>query len=318
MARLAIVIPYSGNVRQLEDTLVSVLENRPDNSQIVVVLSDVYDDPYDLKDEVSFVYAPIGTDRVRCMNVGIDAADAPVVHLLAPGVQVSPGWADAALDHFVDARVVAVAPLVLNRETPERVVAAGVEYRPGGAARAMHSGKSLAEIDPEPTPVLGPDPRAAFYRKSALNRVDGFAPELGQRLAGTDLALMLQHAGGRCVLEPKSRVHAAAVEEVPAGAFCRALQAERLFWRWAPRTGWSRALLAHGGELVVDFCGSVPGPGMVTGLAGRLAGLCTLGAHRRHHRRRLERLRHEGNCNGNGRGTARPPHFAAQGTLADE
>ncbi|MBU1072122.1 discoidin domain-containing protein, partial [bacterium] len=43
--------------------------------------------------------------------------------------------------------------------------------RPGGAARAVHSGKSLAEIDPEPTPVLGPDPRAAFYRKSALDRV---------------------------------------------------------------------------------------------------------------------------------------------------
>ena len=54
---------------------------------------------------------------------------------------------------------------------------------------------------------------------------------------------------------------------------------------------------------------------MVTGLAGRLAGFCTLGAHRRHHHRRLARLRHEGNGTG---GTARPPHFATQGTLAEE
>jgi hypothetical protein len=312
VARLAIVIPHWGNVRHLEDTLVSVLENRPDDSQIVVVLSDLYDDPYDLKDEVSFVYAPIGTDRVRCMNLGIDAVDAPLVHLLAPGVQVSPGWADAAMAHFVDPRVVAVAPLMLDRETPERVLAAGVEYRSGGAARAMHSGKSLAEIDPKPATVLGPVPRAAFYRKSALNRVDCFAPELGEWLAGVDLALMLQHTGGRCVLEPNSRVHAA-VDETPAGAFRRALRAERLFWRWAPRAGWSRALVAHGGEMVVDFCANVPGPGMVTGLAGRLAGLCTIGEGRRH-RRRLAGMRHEGN----GRGTARPPHFAAQGTLAEE
>ena len=179
----------------------------------------------------------------------------------------------------------------------------------------MHSGKSLAEIDPGAARVLGPDPRAAFYRKSALNRVDRFAPELGQWLAGADLALMREHAGGCCVLEPESRVHAPAVEETPTSAFRRALRAERLFWRWAPRTGWSRALIAHGGEMVVDFCGSIPGPGMVTGLAGRLAGLCMVGTHRRHHRR-LAQLRHEGN--GNGRGAARPPHFATQGTLAEE
>ena len=51
MSRLSIVIPVLGSLDGLEDTLVSVLENRPADCQIVVVLNQPYDDPYDLKDE---------------------------------------------------------------------------------------------------------------------------------------------------------------------------------------------------------------------------------------------------------------------------
>ena len=65
MPRLSIVIPVLGNVEGLEDTLVSVLENRPVDCQIVVVLNRPYDDPYDLKDEVCFVEAPPGAGFPR-------------------------------------------------------------------------------------------------------------------------------------------------------------------------------------------------------------------------------------------------------------
>ena len=39
--RLSIVIPAPGNEETLEETLVSVLENRPEDSEIVVVLASV-------------------------------------------------------------------------------------------------------------------------------------------------------------------------------------------------------------------------------------------------------------------------------------
>jgi len=58
--RLAVVIPFEGNTKALEDTLVSVLENRPDDSEVLVVLGKPYQDPYALGDEVEFVAAPSG------------------------------------------------------------------------------------------------------------------------------------------------------------------------------------------------------------------------------------------------------------------
>ncbi len=59
MPRLAIIISAVGSVESWEGTLVSVLENRPADCEIIVALSQPYADPYDLKDEVRFV-APLG------------------------------------------------------------------------------------------------------------------------------------------------------------------------------------------------------------------------------------------------------------------
>ena len=58
MQRLSIIVPLMGDLKRFEDTLVSVLENQPEQSEVVVVLNGPYDDPYDLRSEVKFVEAP--------------------------------------------------------------------------------------------------------------------------------------------------------------------------------------------------------------------------------------------------------------------
>jgi len=55
--RLSIVIPVLGDPRKLDDTLVSVLENRPAHCEILVVHNEPYDDPYQLSNEVCFIEA---------------------------------------------------------------------------------------------------------------------------------------------------------------------------------------------------------------------------------------------------------------------
>ncbi|HBO43803.1 MAG TPA: hypothetical protein DD670_07705, partial [Planctomycetaceae bacterium] len=190
MARLSIVIPHADSVGRLESTLVSVLENRPDDCQILVVQSERYDDPYGLKDEVTFIYVPIGTDAVRCLNVGVDMAAAPVVHTLLPGLEVTPGWADAALRWFDDPAVASVAPLLLEGDT-DRVVSAGLRYRAGGAVESAGQGLSVTEAFSRPPTIVGPDPRAAFYRHSLVRHVDRFCIGFDERMAGADLALKL-------------------------------------------------------------------------------------------------------------------------------
>ena len=63
MPRLAIIISAVGSIEALENTLVSVLENRPADCDVVVVHSKPYSDPYELKNEVRFVSAPRGSGR---------------------------------------------------------------------------------------------------------------------------------------------------------------------------------------------------------------------------------------------------------------
>ena len=52
MPRLSIIIPALGNSARLESTLVSVLENRPLDCDIIVVHTGEYNDPYDLAGEI--------------------------------------------------------------------------------------------------------------------------------------------------------------------------------------------------------------------------------------------------------------------------
>src|SRR6185369_14934077 len=44
VARLTIILPALGSATQLEETLVSVLQNRPDDSDLLVVHPGTYDD----------------------------------------------------------------------------------------------------------------------------------------------------------------------------------------------------------------------------------------------------------------------------------
>ena len=81
-------------------------------------------------------------------NAGIAAASAPIVELLNDDAEVTEGWADATLAWFADARVAAVAPLVLQNDSDRRarglsplIDTAGDEYDFGGFAVKRGSGK---------------------------------------------------------------------------------------------------------------------------------------------------------------------------------
>lgn len=290
--RLSIIIPVLGNIDLMEDTLVSVLENRPDDCEIIVVLRQMYDDPYDLKDEIRFVQAPSDAGLAASANLGISKCEADIVHLLVCGAEVSEGWADVAMPLFDDPNVAAVAPLVLDPNDRQRVVTAGVTYTPGGAVRVVGRGTSPMSLDLYRQTALGPDARAAFYRKSALEKVGRLVTEVGDELVGVDLALALRYAGFRALVEPQCRVYCLPATLATRGAFLRAFQAERLFWRWAPGRGWLRSLASHGIAVAAECWQSLPRPTVVAQLTGRLVGSYRIVSYRRRGRdlRRLRQL----------------------------
>jgi hypothetical protein len=290
--RLAIVIPYLGGASLLEDTLVSVLSNRPKDCEVLVVLARPYDDPYALDGEVQFLRLSRRAGWVAGLNAGIERSRAPIVHFLACGVEVAEGWTHSALAHFDDPRVAAVAPLVVDQGHPEQVVAAGMSYHLGGVASPMRGGRPVQEVPLQPRGVLAPHPAAGFYRRSVLEFVGRLDRRAGDRLAGVDLGLTFRQLGLRTVLESQSRVAAGPEAAFRCGDFRDAMQSEQFFWRWAATTGLLRSLALHGVLLAAEGVRSLWNLSILPRWAGRLTGLC-LALGRRGQRQRIRGLQEQ-------------------------
>jgi hypothetical protein len=254
----------------LETSLVSVLQNRPPDCEILVVHDEGYQDPYELASEVRFIAAPAASSELERLNRGVRHCQSSLVHILRCGAEVTEGWTAAVLPHFADPRVAAVAPLVLAPGS-QSVVAAGIDYRAGGLRVACHGARQANELSAEPAPVLGPALSAAFYRVNALTLLrEPFCPSVGSNLADVDLALRLSRAGYRAVLEPRSQVLDAPKQSI--SPLTDAWLAERLYWRHARHFGTGRTLAAHATVVAAEFAGCLVRPLRVGSVLGRAAG----------------------------------------------
>jgi hypothetical protein len=285
--KLAIIIPVLGRLELLENSLVSVLQNQPEDSEVLVVLNRPYDDPYDLEDEVRFLQARRGASLVDCLNLGIAESQAPIVHLLACGVEATEGWTTSALRHLRDPQVAAVAPLVLTSEEPRRMVAAGIGYSRGGSRRLTGHGRPEGTLGPWTSQMIGPSLLAGFYRKSAVETAGGFDRSLG-RAADVDLALRLRALGHRVLLDPQSKVHAPAACYKDHAGLRAGLEAERLFLKHVPEGRWIGALAAHGLTVAADFFRALPHPACLTQLIGRAVAWTAFSSQRRRHRELMQ------------------------------
>lgn len=284
MPSLSIVIPAVSGIESLESTLVSVLQNRPRDCEIVVVVNQRYTDPYELKGEVQFLEAPGKARFVDCANLGISHTSAPLVHILAAGCEVEENWAQAAVTRLRDSRVASVAPIVLDPEDHERIVAAGVEYGCGGS-RILRVGQAKKAARWAGQDVLAACSWAAFYRRGALARVGGlFSPTVGDQFVDVDLGLALEQAGLRTVFEPDSRIYAAAEPLRPQSSFRTGLAAERLFWRNLPARGWWRSLALHPLVVCRQTLLALATLGAPAHMAGRLLACCQMGQYRVRHK----------------------------------
>jgi GT2 family glycosyltransferase len=277
----ACIIPVVGNADALEGTLLSVLERRPDDCEVIVVLNTSYDDPFDLQNELRFIQTPPETGLIGCINLGIAATTAPIIHVLASGLEAGDGWLERAQSHFADARIAAVTPLVYDIAKHDCLLAAGVGYGRGGRRVVCRSiPDTAAGVSPE---SIGPLSVAASFRKVALAAFGGEIPlAVGDQLADVDLALMLREAGWAITLDPTCRVFASAIDGFPLGGFKFGMWSERLFWHHAKHRGFFRELLAHPLVTAIDCLRAAPLWRAPAQALGRLIGLCQFGHYAKH------------------------------------
>lgn len=276
--RLSIVIP-AFDAASLEDTLVSVLESRPADCEIIAVLAVPYADPWSIGDEVRFVQAPASATVVDCVNVGLASSMGEIVHVLRAGWRATDGWAEAALERFADPDVTAVVPLTVAASDRGRVVAAGVRRTSGGRSVVNAPARRDQRIETfTATAVAAPAApalEAGFWRAEAVP-ASGFSKACGDRLAAADMAAAVSCTGDTVVVEP-----ACLVVEGPAPKrgswFTEGLHAERLFWRSLAAEQPIAALVAHAVEVMRHAVAAAP-LGTLPMLAGRLACLLQFGS----------------------------------------
>lgn len=293
--KLSIVIPTVADTAALEDTLVSVLENRPAATEIVVPLACDYADPWNIREEVRFVQAPPGTGLVGCTNLGISASQGPFVHVLAAGMRATPGWTDRPVERLATG-IAAVVPLGIAADSPARILAAGIRLSRGGRRRDLVP-RGRAATDPAAIVPAGPALEAGFWRADMLAAAGpGFSATCGDSHADADMAAALASLGAAVALEPESRV-IWSVARPPLTAFAAGIAAERVFWRSLAGGSLVARLAAHVAELARDAVVRAP-LGTLPMLAGRAAAFLQYGDHvaRVRHLRAVAQAADERDC----------------------
>jgi GT2 family glycosyltransferase len=254
----SVVIPTYNGRELLARCLGSIARHRPGNPALAIEIVVADDGSTDgtaemlgrLHPEVRLVCLEQNGGFCAAANAGLSAARGRFIQLLNNDTEVAPGWLEAGLAPFRDAKVGAVAPLVLVRADPTRVDSAGDSYALVGWATKRGHGQPAALWSERPIEeVFGASGSSAFYRAEALRRAGKFDPFLGSYYEDTDLAFRLRWAGYRCVFTPHSRVYHAISATYDHGS--RALQrrmarnAEFVFWANLPSSLLAAALIPH-------------------------------------------------------------------------
>jgi GT2 family glycosyltransferase len=275
--RLSIVIPSHSRPDLLRLCLQSVSAHAPDSTQVIVIDDGSKQGIISRTASEIPCVEVIRHERPRgfaiAANRGIAAARGSVIELLNDDTQVTAGWADAAMSHFMDKAVAAVAPLVFQgpRRGEPLIDSAGDEYDLGGFARKRGRGQRMSEQFAKPREVFGASASSAFYRADVLRAVAGFPEDFGAYFEDVDVAWRIRRAGFRTMYEPESVVWHQVGSSYQKNRKLAELQSqneERVFWRNVPNV-W-RVMPRHGAVLVAKAIRRIREGTLVPWTIGRL------------------------------------------------
>lgn len=267
MSRLTILIPNTSFNAAVEQTLVSVLQNRPEYSEVIVATTNRYDDPYELGREVRFLCNDACEARLDLINFGCQEARGDVLHLLLPGMLAIDGWTDRVLHHFAEEDVAAVAPLIVPSMDAERIAGMGVSFTTSGSRNLVGAGARIDDSRLERQTVLAPALSAGFYRREILMALSGFDVEFGESFADVELGLALRDLGLRTKVESTARVTMTHALHLPPRTYQEARSAERLYRRQCDTSSRLKHTLLVASEVLTG----IPHARMISRFAGRMA-----------------------------------------------
>ena len=228
---LTIIIPLleDTDTDLFEATLVSILENRPEEDDILVVNAAGYENSYDLtRDEgVIFVTADPSIGLIDAINLGVLNSNTPYVCPLLCGCEVAEDWARPALELLADEKTAVVIPKTSKVTTAGRRLASfGYALRRDGVLLPLRSGKLPAAS------LAAPDMAGVFFRRRTVLDLGLFQPALGP-MAYADMALLCGELGLDVLFAPDSVLTYSAALFPSLSRTNRLTAQEALFRRWA-------------------------------------------------------------------------------------
>ena len=248
--RLSIVIPIGSDLAAFENTLISVLENRPAGCEVLVAEDGGYDDPFDLGDEVRFVVGA-SSNLIDLVAAAAASSRGRFVHVLADGIQATHGWIDGAIEKFEHYDAAVVAPVIRHSKT-NRIVAAG--WTDGVARLCTPAYQNQKQVGTGSIQQIGAYLQASLWRREVLNSMT--AAFAGRNVVEANYAYqyLLRAAGWRCVIAAESELRFES-DELPwdTSSADRGKRLRAIRSRFNQRGGWRDSLLAASRGVIANL-----------------------------------------------------------------
>jgi hypothetical protein len=166
-AKLSIIVPYIRDEAAFETTLLSVLENRPLRSEVIVPHDGKYHNPFRLEDEVTFAVNPDAGSLVDLLDTAMQEARGSQIHLISEGIRATPNWTTHPMELFEGGAVGAVAPVVFDLSRQNEIVSAGWTTDRKSIYRPLAAGANEVSLM-DCQEVMGPYLCASFWRRDCL------------------------------------------------------------------------------------------------------------------------------------------------------
>ena len=145
--------------------------------------------------EVEWIRSDTNLGFAAGNNLGLARVTTPFVALINDDARAEPGW----LQHMLEVMTAhpdtgAVAPLILDGHTPDRIDSLGVGIARDGMARQRHRGEQAGH-NRESDEVIAFSGCACLLRSQALDQTGGFDEAFFAYCEDTDLSLRLQWMG---------------------------------------------------------------------------------------------------------------------------
>jgi hypothetical protein len=179
--RLSIIVPHRHDDSGLELTLLSILENRSNELEILIAHDGSYTDPYGLdQDEAVLIESQKGASLSSQLNLATASACSPYIQVLMPGTTVDRDWYKESLEILSNPTISAVCHPISCNKTNEIVI--------GLSGESLPHRRLTGDVNVVASPMVF----GSVLRKRLINAVGGWLAGYTREVAEVEFALLAE------------------------------------------------------------------------------------------------------------------------------